>query len=96
MKNIFKKYYKKKKRNEKKKINFGAPSYSNFKVFLKILAREFIMLHYNVIFFENEYKESRKTFFNLLVELAIVNSEPAIHAEEKQKRAMNINKNYNM
>lgn len=89
---IFSKFYTK----EKMEKNLGEPSFANFRVFVKILAREFLLLYYNVIFVDTQYQKYRKTFFNLLKNLALINSKPAIRAAEEQSKAMTLKSKENM
>ena len=81
---IFRKFYQKRK----SKGEYGTPCFSNFRVFIKILSREFLLLHYNLIFFEIHFKRYRKTFFNLSAKLALINSKPAIKALLDQEEAL--------
>ena len=80
----------------KKKKNLGIPSFSNFKVYIKLLAREFMLLHYNTIFLDSEYQRYRKSFFNVISSLTLINSKPAIHAVKEQETALHIEKDLTM
>lgn len=77
-------------------MKLGIPTFSNFKVFLKILARDFLLLHYNEKFIHLNERKRIRTFFNLTAKLALINSKPAIYAVEDQKNAMNIEQNFSM
>lgn len=92
LKRVFRKYYLRRKRKEK----LGEPTFANFRIFIKVLAREFLLLHYNIIFFEKQFEENRKTFFNLIARLGLINSKPAIHALSDQSRALDISKKLTM
>jgi hypothetical protein len=82
--NIFKEFY----YDKKIKNNLGSPSFANFKIYLKILSREFLLLHYNVIFLDKNYQTIRFNFFDVINKLALINSKPAIHALIDQEKAM--------
>jgi hypothetical protein len=82
--NIFQIFYVKKK----SKRNLGDPTFANFKVFLQILAREFLLMNYNTIFLIEDLKRNRNNIYTLMVELAIENSKPAIDASNIQMEAM--------
>lgn len=73
---------------EKKTKQLGPPSFANFRLFLKILSREFLLLQYNPIFLDENYQRYRASFFNLVKNLTLINSKPAIHALKEQESAM--------
>lgn len=89
---IFKKYYV----ERKKRGQLGEPTFANFRLFIKILAREFLLLHYNIIFFEEHFQNYRETFFDLTAKLGLINSKPAVHALEQQNKAMRTEKSQSM
>lgn len=77
---IFKDFYEKKKLYK----NLGEPTFANFKVFLQILAREFLLMNFNSFLLIEDLRQNRHQIYSLMAELAIENSKPAIGASKDQ------------
>ena len=84
LRQIFKIFYVKKK----SKKNLGDPTFANFKVFLQILAREFLLMNYNSFLLMKDLRQNRNKIYTLMVELALENSKPAIDASKSQIKAI--------
>ena len=74
---------------KKSKKNLGEPSFANFKVFLQVLAREFLLMSFNSFLLMEDLQKNRQEIYTLMVELAIENSKPAVEASKNQGDAMN-------
>ena len=89
---IFNEFYKD-NRDGGRKIK---PTYSNFKNFIKILAREFLLLNFHPRFFTKGLAQFRPKFFELAIRLALENSKPAVEAQREQKTAITAQEKYDM